>query len=113
MEVALLTTLLSTGSAAQSPLAIVYLMLAAASVLRFQSVLVAYVTCLCLAAYAFQVWLTRNGFPDMPDDPGKVELMEWAPMGLGILSIGLIQYFALRRSRAVIDLISDRNTTSR
>ena len=112
MEVALLTVLLSTGNAAKSSLSVIYFILAAASVLRFQPILVAYVTSLCLAAYAFQVWLTRNGLPHMPGESGKVTVTQWAPMGLGILSIGVIQYFALRRSRAVIELVSDRNRTS-
>ncbi len=105
MEVALLTYLLSTGWAAKSPLVVMYPVLVAASVLRFQPVLVAYVTFLCVVAYSFLVW--RALVDDIPG--GSVEVTTTCvPLGLSILCVGLIQYFAMRRTRTALDLALDR-----
>lgn len=107
MEVALLTVLLSFGVAATSALVLMYCVLVAASVLRFQPVLVAYVTLLCVAAYLFQVWQVI--VDDTLEGSVDVSVRFSVPFVLSILCIGLIQYFALRRSRAAIELISERN----
>jgi hypothetical protein len=106
MEVALLTLLLSSGSAASSALVLMYFVLVAASVLRFQPVLVAYVTLLCVVAYLFQV--CQVILDDTSGGSVEVCVRFCVPFGLGILCVGLIQYFALRRSRAAIELISER-----
>jgi serine/threonine-protein kinase len=107
MEVALLTYLLSTGWAGKSPLVVMYPVLVAVSVLRFQPVLVSYRTFLCVVAYSFQVW--RAVVDDLPGgaiDVGKT----CVPLGLSILCVGLIQYFALRRTRTAMELALDRRT---
>ena len=106
MEVALLTLLLSTGLAATSALVLMYFVLVAASVLRFQPVLVAYVTLLCVAAYLFQVWLVS--LDDDLDGSVDASVEFCIPFVLCLLCVGLIQYFALRRSRAAIELMSER-----
>jgi hypothetical protein len=105
MEVALLTYLLSTGWAAKSPLVFMYPVLVAASVLRFQPVLVAYVTFLCVVAYSFQVW--RALVEDIPGG-SLVVTTTCVPLGISILCVGLIQYFALRRSRTAMELVLDQ-----
>jgi hypothetical protein len=107
MEVALLTLLLASGWAARSPLIIMYLVLVGASVLRFQPILIGYVTSLCLAAYAFQAWITPT--PDCKNS-APFNMTEGLPMALGILCIGLIQYFALRRSQTAVELVANRKS---
>jgi serine/threonine protein kinase len=101
MEVALLTTLIAQHDAATSSLCVIYLVLSAASVLRFQTKLVAYVTGLCLTSYLFQVWISAI-------DPQRfsVAISQAMPMAIGIVGIGVIQYFALRRSRSALEMMS-------
>ncbi len=107
MEVALLTYLISTGWVAKSPLVVIYPVLVAASVIRFQPILVAYVTFLCIVAYSFQVW--RALVDDIPGGSLAVTTT-CVPLGISILCIGLIQYFTLRRSRTAMELVLDRRT---
>ncbi|MBJ44454.1 MAG: hypothetical protein CMJ80_14475 [Planctomycetaceae bacterium] len=104
MEIVLLSVLLlATGQAAKSPLSPLFLVLVAASVLRFRSELVAYVTGLSLVSYLLLAALTRVA----GDIPG-LSLLEIVPLVLCILCIGMIQYFALRRSHSALELVSRR-----
>ena len=104
MEIVLLSVLLlATGQAAKSPLSPLFLVLVAASVLRFRSELVAYVTGLSLVSYLLLAALTRVA----GDVPG-LSLLEIVPLVLCILCIGMIQYFALRRSHSALELVSRR-----
>lgn len=111
MEVALLTVLLAAGNAGDSILVVLYPVLVAASVLRFQPIVVAYVTILCLLCYASQVWWANFRFHSRTTtgDLDEVMLTNWFPVGLAILSTGLIQYFALRRSQKAIEFVGSKN----
>ena len=104
MEAVLLSVvLLSGGYAAKSPLVVIFLVLVAASVLRFQAELVAYVTGICFLSYLLLVGWTFVG-REIPD----ASLTETVPMAISILCVGLIQYFALRRSQSVFELVARR-----
>ena len=104
MEVALLTVVMASGSTDTS-LASLYVVLVSASVLRFRTVLVGYTTILCLLAYAFHVW--RTVAADVANDKA-IDHTRWIPLGLAILSTGIIQYFALRRSQNAVELLASR-----
>ena len=104
MEVALLTVVIASGSPNTS-LVSLYVVLVAASVLRFRTLLVGYMTMLCLLAYVFHVW--RTVAADVASNI-TVDLTRWIPLGLAILSTGIIQYFALRRSQNAVELLASR-----
>ena len=104
MEVALLTVVMASGSTDTS-LVSLYVVLVAASVLRFRTVLVGYTTFLSLLAYAFHVWRTVSS--DIANDEA-IDHTRWIPLGLAILSTGIIQYFALRRSQNAVELLASR-----
>ena len=104
MEVALLTIVTASGSPDTS-LVSLYVVLVAASVLRFRTLLVGYMTILCLLAYAFHVW--RTVAADVANDHAT-DLTRWIPLGLAILSTGIIQYLALRRSQNAFELLASR-----
>jgi hypothetical protein len=74
----------------------VYLVLVAGAVLRFRVRLIGYVTALCVVGYLTQVlqaWLVRPALL-----PGWRQAV---PFVLSLVVIGIVQYFALRRSQAV------------
>jgi serine/threonine protein kinase len=104
MEVALLTVVIASGSPNTS-LVSLYVVLVTASVLRFRTVLVGYMTILCLLAYVFHVW--RTVAADVASNI-TIDLTRWIPLGLAILSTGIIQYFALRRSQNAVELLASR-----
>jgi serine/threonine-protein kinase len=101
LDVVLLTALLGATTGAKSSIVLIYHVLVAGSVLRFRPDLVGYVTLLSLAGYLFHVarawWFVPAQLPTA---------MEAIPFILSLLMIGLIQYFALRRSRAAYELLS-------
>lgn len=107
MELALLTLLLLEGAGANSALVLMYPVLVAASVLRAQTMLVAYVTALGGLAYIFHIWRAAKG--DTSEGAVEVSIRFCVPLGLSILCIGLIQYYALRRSRTLLELTSRRS----
>lgn len=104
MEVALLTVVMASGSTDTSLISL-YVVLVTASVLRFRTVLVGYTTFLCLLVYAFHVW--RMVAADIANDKA-VDYTRWIPLGLAILSTGIIQYFALRRSQNAVELVASQ-----
>jgi len=75
-------------------LAVVYHALVASSVLRFRVALVGYVTALSITGYLIHVVHAHVAKPHMAPT-----LLEATPMVLTLAVIGMIQYFALRRSR--------------
>ncbi len=104
MEVALLTVVMASGSTDTSLISL-YVVLVTASVLRFRTVLVGYTTFLCLLVYAFHVW--RMVAADIANDKA-IDYTRWIPLGLAILSTGIIQYFALRRSQNAVELVASQ-----
>ncbi len=94
MDVTLLTLLLFSTDGARSSLAVVYHALVASSVLRFRVALVGYVTALSITGYLIHVVHAHVAKPHMAPT-----LLEATPMVLTLAVIGMIQYFALRRSR--------------
>ncbi|MEQ1824750.1 MAG: serine/threonine-protein kinase [Pirellula sp.] len=104
MEVASLAVVIASGSPNTS-LVSLYVVLVAASVLRFRTVLVGYMTMLCLLAYAFHVWRTVSA--DVANDEA-IDLTRSIPLGLAIVSTGIIQYFALRRSQNAVELVASQ-----
>lgn len=103
MEVVLFTAFLALSEAtATSPLCCIYLLLVAISVLRFDPRIVSYVTATCLASFLFLTWRsTRVSL--------ELEVTDVVPMVLCIVCIGLIQFFALRRSRTVVQHLANRD----
>jgi hypothetical protein len=99
MDVLLLTLYLCVGGiqGATSGLALLYFPIVAASSLRFRPDLVAYVTLLSLTGYVLHVW--RNNSTELPD----VSLDQSVPFALCLVTIGVCQYFTLRRSRFAIE----------
>jgi serine/threonine protein kinase len=100
MEVVLLSVLLYFGDGPRSPMVALYLVLTAASVLRFRATLVLYVTVVSLVSYLTHVIIgPRNA------EVAPVEAPDVMPVALSIACIGVIQYFALRRSQSVIEML--------
>lgn len=97
-DVLLLTTFLFTTDSAKSPLALLYHVLVAFSVLRFRADLVGYVTGLALLGYFCHVAYTVTYLPEL-----GLSLREVFPFALSLAVVGLIQYMALRRVRAVYE----------
>lgn len=98
-DVTLVTILLLSTDGATSPLALFYHVMVAGSVLRFRTDLIGYVTGLSVAGYLLHVAMAHAWSRDVA--PKFREVM---PFVLTLLLIGMIQYFALRRSRACYDL---------
>jgi hypothetical protein len=71
----------------------------AGSVLRFRTDLVGYVTALSVAGYLLHVVAAVAARPEDVPTP-----LEATPFVLSLVVIGVIQYFALRRSRASYEL---------
>jgi serine/threonine-protein kinase len=101
MDVALLTFLLFDTNGAKSPIALVYHVLVAGSVLRFRARLVGYVTVLSLVGYMVHVLHTVQCRPDE-----HLVFTDVVPFALSLVIIGLVQYFALRRARAAMEMKS-------
>lgn len=102
MEPVLLTTLLLLIRApVTSPLCVIYLLLIAISVLRFKPLIVVVATIACIASYLFIGWRSL-----MNSD--EVAITDIVPMVLSMVCIGLIQFFALRRSRTVFKHLGHR-----
>jgi len=101
LDVILLTVLLFYTNGANSPLALLYLVLVAGSVLRFHVPLVGYVTALSLAGYLTHVLHTMCYRPEE-----NLTLTDVAPFSLSLVLIGLIQYFSLRRARTALEMKS-------
>ncbi len=97
-DVALLTVFLFTTDSAKSPLALLYHVLVAFSVLRFRADLVGYVTGLALLGYFCHVAYTVTYLPGL-----HLDFREVLPFALSLTVIGLIQYLALRRVRAAYE----------
>jgi serine/threonine-protein kinase len=102
MDVTLLTALLCFTNSAKSPLALLYLVLVAGSVLRFRPGLVGYVTVLSLAAYLVHVVFTVQCLAPKEE----LAFTDVVPFALSLVIIGLVQYFALRRARAALEMKS-------
>ncbi|NLF71044.1 MAG: serine/threonine protein kinase [Candidatus Anammoximicrobium sp.] len=97
-DVLLLTIFLFTTDSAKSSLALLYHVLVAFSVLRFRADLVGYVTVLSLLGYLAHVAYTVAYLPEL-----ELNFREVFPFALSLTVIGLIQYLALRRVRAVYE----------
>jgi len=97
-DVLLLTIFLFSTDSAKSPLALLYHVLVAFSVLRFRSDLVGYVTGLALLGYSCHVAYTVTYRPEL-----QLNFREVFPFALSLTVIGLIQYLALRRVRAAYE----------
>jgi len=91
MEVGLATILMSCGDAADSGMVVLFPLLAAASILRSRTIVVAYVSVLATFAYGFIVWLSLH------TDSARLDPLLYMPVGLATLCIGCIQYLTLRR----------------
>jgi serine/threonine-protein kinase len=107
MDVLLLTLLLFATDGPKSALIVVYLALVASSVLRFRVALIFYVTGLSLAGYLLHVVHTAIARPRLAPT-----LLEATPFVLTLIVIGLIQYFALRRSRIASGEIRQRSSAA-
>ena len=101
MDVTLLTILLFDTNGATSPIALLYHVLVAGSVLRFRARLVGYVTILSLAGYLVHVLHTAQYRPEE-----RLVFTDVVPFALSLVLIGLIQYFSLRRARAALEMKS-------
>jgi serine/threonine-protein kinase len=99
-DVLLLTIFLFVTTSAKSPLALLYHVLVAFAVLRFRADLVIYVTGLALAGYFCHVAYTVAYLPEL-----ELNFREVLPFALSLAVIGLIQYLALRRVRAVYESV--------
>ena len=108
MEVVLVITLVIATAilfAGKTPLALLFLVLTAGSILRFRHNLVNYVTATCLAGYALH--FLPFGPADFALKSGRVtsrtdELSyhEAIIFSLSLLMIGFVQFVALKRSRS-------------
>jgi serine/threonine-protein kinase len=97
-DILLLTIFLFVTDSAKSPLVILYHVLVAFAVLRFRADLIIYVTGLALAGYFCHVAYTVTYLPQL-----QLNFREVFPFALSLAVIGLIQYLALRRVRAVYE----------
>ncbi len=97
-DVLLLTIFLFVTDSAKSPLALLYHVLVAFAVLRFRADLIVYVTGLALLGYFCHVAYTVTYLPQL-----QLNFREVFPFALSLAVIGLIQYLALRRVRAVYE----------
>ena len=105
LDVVLVTILLAAGTGAKSPLAVLYHVLIAGAVLRFSVPLVTFVTLLSLAGYLSQV---LRGVWWQPELLPTAETA--MPFALSLLTLGLIQHLALRRSRAAYEAVGKHRT---
>jgi hypothetical protein len=80
---------------------LLYHVLVAGSVLRFRVRLVGYVTALSFVGYLIHVVHTVLYRPEE-----HLVFTDVVPFALSLLIIGSIQYFALRRARAAIEMKS-------
>jgi serine/threonine-protein kinase len=97
-DILLLTIFLFATDSAKSPLVLLYHVLVAFAVLRFRADLIIYVTVLALLGYSCHVAYTVTYLPHL-----KLNFREVFPFALSLAVIGLIQYLALRRVRAVYE----------
>ena len=97
MDVALLTLLLFAGDSANSGLVLLYHVMVAGSVLRCRTDLIGYVAFLAMGGYGTHVLYLQ--WIDPPNNPAP-PLLIVLPTLLSLAVIGIIQYFALRRSNA-------------
>ena len=97
-DILLLTIFLFVTDSAKSPLVLLYHVLVAFAVLRFRADLIIYVTGLALLGYFCHVAYTVTYLPQL-----QLNFREVFPFALSLAVIGLIQYLALRRVRAVYE----------
>jgi serine/threonine-protein kinase len=95
-DVMLLTMFLFIADSARSPLALVYQVLVASSVVRGRTDLVGYVTGLTIACYTLHVAYTCLLLPG-----AALQFNEAFPFALSLAVIGLIQYLALKHAELV------------
>ncbi len=95
-DILLLTTFLFIADSARSPLALVYQVLVASSVVRGRTDLVGYVTGLAIACYTLHVAYTCMLLPG-----ATLHFNEAFPFALSLAVIGLIQYLALKHAELV------------